>query len=125
MIHKKRVHILKTPIDCLTMSETKQLIDEAIQHKNQIHHTVVNAGKIVQMHSDKQLYESVVNADIINADGQAVVWASKILNQPVPERVTGIDLMQELIELAHQKKYKMYFFGAKEDVVKGDRKSVV
>jgi N-acetylglucosaminyldiphosphoundecaprenol N-acetyl-beta-D-mannosaminyltransferase len=79
---------------------------------------VVNAGKIVSMQKDLQLRKSVNESDLINADGQAVVWASKILGKPLKERVAGIDLMTNLVELAHEKQYKIFFFGAKEQSVK-------
>jgi N-acetylglucosaminyldiphosphoundecaprenol N-acetyl-beta-D-mannosaminyltransferase len=36
----------------------------------------------------------------------------------LPCRVTGVDLMQELVKLASEKKYKCFFLGAKEEVVK-------
>lgn len=94
------------------------LVQEAIENKSQIHHVVVNAGKIVQMQKDNALRESVSGSDIINADGQAVVWASKILKKPLKERVAGIDLMKNLVTLAAEKNYKIYLFGAKEEVVK-------
>jgi len=100
------------------MRETLSFIDEAIDKSKSLQHVVVNAAKLVNMQKDKQLYESVVSNDIINADGQAVVWASRFLGQPLPERVAGIDLMQNLVELAHEKGYKIFFFGAKEEVVK-------
>ena len=48
-----------------------------------------------------------------------MVWASKVLGQPLSERVSGIDLMQNLVKLAYDKSYKVFFFGAKEEVVKG------
>ncbi len=117
MTHKK-IHILNTPIDNLNMTETMHLVDKAIQNGLQIHHVVVNAGKIVAMQQDPQLKNDVHQADIINADGQAVIWASKILNKPLKERVAGIDLMQNLVEMAHQKGYKIFLFGATEEVVK-------
>lgn len=113
-----RVNILNTTIDNLSIQETLQTIEGAIANKKQIHHVVVNASKIVAMQSDLQLRKSVNESDLINADGQAVVWASKILKQPLKERVAGIDLMQNLVELAHKKDYKIYFFGAKDDIVK-------
>lgn len=112
-----RVDILGTPIDNMTMQQTLNLIENAIENNTRVSHTVVNAGKIVLMHQNAQLKESVVNADIINADGQGVVWASWILGQPIVERVTGIDLMDNLVELAYRKKYKIFFFGAKDDVL--------
>lgn len=115
---KNRIQILGTPVDNLTMQETLDLVGRVIHNKQHIHHTVVNAGKIVAMHENPELRESVVSADVINADGQAVVWASKLFGQPLKERVAGIDLMERLVELAHQKNYKLFFLGAKEEVVK-------
>jgi N-acetylglucosaminyldiphosphoundecaprenol N-acetyl-beta-D-mannosaminyltransferase len=70
------------------------------------------------MQKDPQLRESVVNADIINADGQAVVWASRLLGRPLKERVAGIDLMEKLVNIAYLNGYKVFFLGAKEDIVR-------
>lgn len=100
------------------MQETLELLDDSIANKEQIHHVVVNAGKIVAMQKDLQLRQSVNESDIINADGQAVVWASKFLGKPLKERVAGIDLMENLVALAAKKNYKIFFFGAKEEIVK-------
>ncbi len=100
------------------MKETLSLVEDTIDKKQQIHHVVVNAGKIVQMQNDEQLRESVNSSDIINADGQAVVWAAKLLNKPLKERVAGIDLMENLVALADKNNYKIFLFGAKEEVVK-------
>jgi len=112
-----KINILNTHIHNFTMQETLQIVDDSINQEKQLHHVVVNAGKIVSMQTDMQLRESVNESDLINADGQAVVWASKVLGKPLKERVAGIDLMVNLVELAHKKKYKIFFFGAKEDVV--------
>jgi N-acetylglucosaminyldiphosphoundecaprenol N-acetyl-beta-D-mannosaminyltransferase len=114
-----RIKIFNCPIDAFTMKETIEKIDESIQNKTHLHHVVVNAAKLVNMQKDRELFDSVVNADVINSDGQAVVWASRFLGQPLPERVAGIDLMQSLVKLAYEKKYKVFFFGAKEEIVKG------
>lgn len=113
-----RISIFNTYVDNFTMTETISLIDDCISKRLHIHHGVINAGKIVLMQEDKSLQESVNSCDIINADGQAVVWASKILNKPLKERVAGIDIMHNLVELAHQKKYKIFFLGATDEVLK-------
>jgi N-acetylglucosaminyldiphosphoundecaprenol N-acetyl-beta-D-mannosaminyltransferase len=100
------------------MEETLTIIDRTIKEQKQLHHTVVNAGKIVALQKDLELRKSVNEANIINADGQAVVWASRFLKKPLKERVAGIDLMQNLVSKAEEKQYKIFFFGAKEKVVK-------
>lgn len=114
----KRIDFLGIPVDSLIMSETISKIDEAIIAKQHINHVVINAGKVVSMQKDKELFDSVVSCDMINADGQSIVWAARFLGKYLPERVAGADLMQELVKLAHQKGYKCFFFGAKEEVVR-------
>lgn len=113
----KRINICNVPVDPLTMGQTLKKIDQSIQDGKPVHHVVINAAKVVNAQTDPELKKSIVNCDIINADGKSIVWAAKLLNRPVPERVAGIDLMERLVELAATKKYKVFFFGAKEDVV--------
>lgn len=113
-----RINICNIPVDPLTMQETIGLIDKAIVDKRPIHHVVINAAKVVNAQRDEELRDSIVSCDIINADGQAIVWAARFLNNRLPERVAGIDIMQNLVKLAAEKRYRIFFLGAKEDVVK-------
>ena len=113
----KKINFLNIPIDAITMQETLQKVENTILLKKQIHHTVVNAGKIVLMQTDKELAKSVIDAELINADGQAIVWAANLLGHKLPERVSGIDLMEELVKRSFKRGYKCFFFGAKEEVV--------
>ena len=113
----KRINLCNIPVDALTMQQTISMIDKAIIERTPIHHVVVNAAKVVNAQKDDVLRESIINCDIINADGQAIVWASRILNQPLPERVAGIDLMEALVKLSAEKGYRIFFLGAKEEVV--------
>ena len=115
--HHNKIEFFGIKIDNLTMDETLAVIEKNIDLSKSLHHIVVNAGKIVAMQSDKRLREDVINADLINADGQAVVWASKFLNKHLKERVAGIDLMHNLVKKAFEKNYKIFFLGATEAVV--------
>ncbi len=114
---KNRVDFIGIPLDNISMSETLEKIDYAISSKKQIHHCVINAGKVVKMKNDKLLKESVVSSDIINADGMSVVWAARFLGYKLKERVAGIDLMENLVKLAHEKNYSCFFLGAQQEVV--------
>ena len=116
MINK--VNFIGIPVDAITMQETLDLIDKAIISKSQIHHTVINAGKVVSMQDDAELLKSVIEADLINADGQSIIWAAKLLGLMIPERVAGIDLMEKLVEKSYKDNYKCFFFGAEDKVVK-------
>jgi N-acetylglucosaminyldiphosphoundecaprenol N-acetyl-beta-D-mannosaminyltransferase len=113
-----RISILNCPIDALTLDETVKKVEQTIADKRQMHHVVVNAVKLVNMRKDRQLYRSVVSADLINSDGAGVLWLAKRLKTPFPERVTGIDLMQTLVANAAGKGWRCFFLGAREEVVK-------
>ena len=115
---ENKVNFIGIPLDNISMSETLDRIENAISSKKQIHHCVINAGKVVKIRSDKKLQESVIGSDIINADGMSIVWAARFLGHKIKERVPGIDLMENLVRLAHKKNYNCYFLGAKEQVVK-------
>jgi N-acetylglucosaminyldiphosphoundecaprenol N-acetyl-beta-D-mannosaminyltransferase len=106
-----RIELFNCPIDAITMHQTLDIVNNAISTKKHLHHVVVNVAKLVHMQNNQVLRDSVVGCDIINADGQGVVWASKILGKEIPERVAGIDLMQNLVKLAHEKKiYNILFW---------------
>jgi N-acetylglucosaminyldiphosphoundecaprenol N-acetyl-beta-D-mannosaminyltransferase len=110
--------ICDIPVDALTMQQTINCIDSPIKEKRPTHHLVITAVKVANARKDKELMDSIVNCDIINADGQGIVWASQILSNPLPERVAGIDLMEGLVKLAVEKNYRIFFLGAKEEIVK-------
>ncbi|MEP0366651.1 MAG: WecB/TagA/CpsF family glycosyltransferase [Cyclobacteriaceae bacterium] len=109
--------ILNSKVWKLSQESSLNIIIEAIKSKHRLNHIVVNAGKLVGMQKDRALYESVRNADMVNADGMSVVWASRFLGNRLPERVAGIDLMEELIRTSKPEGFKVFFFGAKEEVV--------
>ena len=113
----KRVSILGCPIDNITMSETIGKIHELIKQGGVHQHVVVNVDKLLKLRSDEKLREIISNCDIINADGMPIVWVSGLFGSRIKERVTGIDLMENLIKDASQKGYRPFFFGARKPVV--------
>ncbi len=113
-----RVTITGIPIDNLSQKETLETIDRYINQKQKSRlMVVVNASKLVLAQEDKELRQIILGADIVTADGMSVVWASNFLGKPLKERVTGIDTFENLVEMAAQKGYSVYFLGAKPDVV--------
>ena len=76
-------------LDPLTMGQAVARCTEAIEDREQLSIGVVNAAKIVTMRRDAQLREAVAGCGMILADGQSVVWASRVLGAPLPERVAG------------------------------------
>lgn len=80
--------------------------------------TSLNAAKIVSLRRDPRLRESFDRSALVLADGMAVVWASKLLGDPLPARVAGIDLMGRILELAEAHGYRVYLLGARSEVLR-------
>lgn len=104
------------PIQAITMTEALDTIHRVIQNRGKLQIGVVNAAKVVNMHRNQKLGEDVLSSDLILADGASVVLASRILGRPLPERVTGIDLMMGMLERGNIHGYRVYCFGATEEV---------
>lgn len=78
---------------------------------------VINAAKIVAMRRDARLREAVSGCGMVLADGQSVVWAGRMLGTPLPERIAGIDLFMALLAQADRQGYRVYFLGARPEVL--------
>lgn len=113
----KRIEIQNISIDVLTAKETVSLVEKYVKTKTPLHLMGVNADKINETNKDPLMKEIVNKCGVINADGASVVMASRYLKKPLPERVAGIDLMQDLIGLSEEKGYSVYFLGAKQSIV--------
>ncbi len=118
----KRYPILNTYVNALSMDETIAEVEKIIEAGTPTQHVVINAFKVNLMNENEELRKIVNACPLINADGASVVWAAKKLGVPLTERVAGIDLFENLVKLAAEKGYKIYLFGAKEEVVQKVKK---
>jgi N-acetylglucosaminyldiphosphoundecaprenol N-acetyl-beta-D-mannosaminyltransferase len=76
-----------------------------------------NASHLCMMRRDPALNTACAAGDMVVADGMSVVWALRALGTPVPERVAGVDLMSGLLEAGAHHKLRVYFLGARREVV--------
>jgi|GEM_PF-368171 len=116
--HMERIKILNSNIDNISMEEAVNIVENFINSYRPHQIVAVNAAKLVRMKYDTRLREIVNSSSLILPDGKSIVWASKILKRPLKERVTGIDLMEEIVLLAAKKGYRLYFLGARYKVIK-------
>lgn len=113
----ERVVLFGVAIDNLTLPETVNRIEQMIAAGPTHQHVVVNVDKIVKLQRDEQLRQAVLDCDLINADGQPLVWASRVLGRPLKERVTGIDLFVALVGRCAERGFRPYLLGARQDVL--------
>lgn len=116
-IVRDRAEVLGVAIDRLDMEATVERCRELIRAGTPVQHVVVNAAKLVMLQDDPRLRDIVASCELVNADGQAVVWASRVLGDPLPGRVAGIDLMHRLFGLAEREGYRVFVLGARDAVL--------
>jgi len=109
--------LLGVPIDALTMEEMLDRVHQTIAGRGRLRIGIVNAAKLVHLRRDPVLRADVLSCDLILADGVPVVWASRLLGRPLPERVAGIDLMHGMLRRGDAHGYRIYCLGASEDVL--------
>ncbi|MFB4279227.1 WecB/TagA/CpsF family glycosyltransferase [Nonomuraea sp. MTCD27] len=68
--------------------------------------------------TDPALEELVCTADLVVPDGMPLVWAARLLGTPVPQRVTGADLIWSLSELAARHGWPVYLLGGPPGVAR-------
>lgn len=105
------------PIAAVTMKQALALVDAAVESRRPLQIGVVNAAKLVNMRRNSALRTDVLSSNLILADGAAVVWASAVLGQRLPERVAGIDLMMGMLASGDGRRFRVYCLGATADVL--------
>ena len=111
------IAILGVPFDNITTPQTLELIGEMVASGQPHYGVTANVDFIVQSLEDVELRRTLFDAHLVLADGMPIVWASKRLGNPLPERVTGSGLIPKLLELAEQNGWRVYFLGGTEQSV--------
>jgi N-acetylglucosaminyldiphosphoundecaprenol N-acetyl-beta-D-mannosaminyltransferase len=79
-----------------------------------------NAEQLVLAQQNPNFNRYLKQADLLLADGMSVVWASRVLtffkkcSQPIAQRISGIDLAKELIEIGRQRQLKILLIGGRD-----------
>jgi N-acetylglucosaminyldiphosphoundecaprenol N-acetyl-beta-D-mannosaminyltransferase len=115
-----KVKILGVPFSKMNMNETVNIIANKIDCDNKGIFNIVtgNPEIVLQAQKDGVLQNIIKEADLITPDGEGIVLASKWKGQPLSERVTGIDLLLEVLKMGNERGWSFYFLGADEQINK-------
>jgi N-acetylglucosaminyldiphosphoundecaprenol N-acetyl-beta-D-mannosaminyltransferase len=115
---RERHRLLDLPFDPVTMREA---VDVAVSWcaGPRVPRTLItaNAAILCMMRRDPELAAACRAGDLIVADGQSVVWTAMAAGLPIPERVAGVDMMARLLEKASENGLRVFFLGAKPEVI--------
>lgn len=70
-----------------------------------------NVDHFVLAEEDVRFRRAYENADLVLVDGMPVVWAARMLGNPLPEKVSGSDLVLPLANVAARRGWRVYLLG--------------
>ncbi len=112
----KHIKILGLKVHHVTMEEATDRIEKMIGEKQPHLVVTANSEMIMMANDDPLLYEIINRADLVVPDGIGLIWASRILNTPLPQRVPGIELMQSLLAKSAENKWRIFLLGAEPGI---------
>ncbi|RAQ96434.1 WecB/TagA/CpsF family glycosyltransferase [Thermogemmatispora tikiterensis] len=115
----RSVSVLGVRIDRVTQEEALTFIEEQIRRRRASGNRLpcsqvvtVNPEFVMEARRNPAFRQAINEAALNVPDGIGVVWATRYLGQPAPERITGTDLIPALAERCAAHGYRLYLLGA-------------
>lgn len=94
------------------MADTLARIHEFVESGRPHLLVTADAAGIAQSQSDPELLNVYTTADLVTPDSVGVLWAAKRMGKPLAERVSGVDILANLVAASADRGYRIYFLGA-------------
>ena len=114
---RSAIQFMGCRFDAVRAGEALDLVFQWSGNAKRTCHTIVtvNVSILMMMRSHRQLASAIEKADLVVADGVPIVWASRwLLSKGLPERVTGVDLMEKILDRAAIQGVRLFLLGTTE-----------
>lgn len=112
-----KVNVLGVEFNNGTKEEFVEIFKERLKKNEKTFVVTANPEIVMQANKDSQYMNTLKQANFIVPDGIGVVYGAKLLKRPIVERVAGFDLLKDLLTIANEERLRVFFLGAKEEVV--------
>jgi N-acetylglucosaminyldiphosphoundecaprenol N-acetyl-beta-D-mannosaminyltransferase len=112
----KRINLLGVPVDSVTQKEAFVTVAAFLGGETGRMVVTPNPEMVVMAQSDEEFRKTLASADLAIPDGTGLLWAARRQGSPIPERVTGTDLMQDIVSLAAARGQGIFLLGGQPGV---------
>ena len=112
-------YVLGVRVDRVTQLKVLDIIDQLISLRRANGNTLpcqqivtVNTEFVMAAQKNSEFRQTINSAALAVADGIGVVWATRFVGYPTPERITGTDILVALAKRCAEKGYRLYLLGA-------------
>jgi len=106
------IAILGVPFDNLTAEEALALISRMVNSRRPHHLVTADVDFLVHSQQDVELRRILFEAHLVLCDGAPLLWASRLLGNPLPGGVAGQDIAPLLMQSAADNGYRVFLLGA-------------
>lgn len=104
--------IMGIRVENVTTDETLQIMARYVAERRFHQVVTLNPEFVMLAQKDPDFRAALDDADLALPDGAGLLWASRILGQPLRERVTGSDTTPLIAQMSAEKGYRLFFLGA-------------
>jgi len=121
---KERIELFGVPINKINCQQAIERLISFVDQKTPCFVVTPDTLAVLRARKDNQYLNVTKKADLVTPDGAGILWAATTLDNPLIERITGIDLINQICLSAVKKKYRLYLLGAKEEVIEKTAKNL-
>ncbi len=112
----QRIRLGTIHADRVTMVEAIDIVETLVQARSGGFIVTPNLDHVVMAERDLDFRAAYRNASLSLVDGMPLVWASKIIGFPLPEKISGTDIIRPLMKRAADCGMRVYLLGAASGV---------
>jgi len=107
-----RLHLGRLVIDRLTSAGALEAIERLVERQRGGTVVTPNVDHVVIAERNEEFRAAYASADLSLADGMPIVWSSRLLGAPLPEKISGSDLVLPLMDRAAARSWRVFLLGA-------------
>ncbi len=107
----RRLQLGPVPIDAVTRDDALEAVEALVRRGAGGAVFTPNVDHIMIADENARMREAYARANLSLADGMPVLWASRLLGHPLPEKVSGSDFVPLLLDHAAERAWRVYFLG--------------
>lgn len=145
-INNTSVNILGVRIDCVGLTSTLSRIERYVKSGKPHHIVTVNPEIILHAQGNRAMMQALKKSHLNTADGIGILWAADFLSKKypwetrlgryirmalsgitipfrraslrsiIPERVTGVDLVDHIARISQKERWSLFFLGGRDEV---------
>lgn len=123
-MHSK-VNILGVQVSNITNEHLLESFSECIKQKQKTQVCITPVNSLLAAIKDPQVLSIYNASEYVLCDGTPIKWAAGFLNTPIVERITGLDLLPNVVKLCAQKDFTIFLLGASPGVAEKLREKMV